>query len=82
MLEQMDISSIRPDRRVVHMHFFLSRSIYESSREQLITQLADAFGDQAEQLRLFLYTDFDIPAGSRLTSSRYKVPVTYIRLQE
>lgn len=81
LLDRMKGKDLFPERQIVNLHFFLSRTLYETSREQLINQLTAAYPQGRENIRIFIHTDFEVPQSMKLEQGLYKTPVEYILLK-
>ena len=81
LLSRMKLNEILPTRRLVNMHFYLSKSLYDTSREQLINELTAAFPEGQENIRIFIHTDFEIPESDKLERGLYRTPIEYIYLR-
>jgi hypothetical protein len=78
LLESMELDELPPHRRIQTYHFFLSKTIFSLSAQELIVDLIKARGEGAENIRLKIYTEFPVDEGDQLQG----VEAEYIHLQK
>lgn len=81
LIKRINIPEIMPSRRIVNLHFYLGRTLYETSRNELINELTKAFPTGRENVKIFIYTDFEVSNSQKLERGVYKTPITYIHLK-
>ncbi|MEO1449281.1 MAG: hypothetical protein AAFV07_07105, partial [Bacteroidota bacterium] len=81
ILKQMKVEKVKPNRRKTIFNFFLSRTIYQQSREQLITKLTETFGEDQRNVQINIYTDYAVAESDKLAKGMYQMPIRYIHLK-
>ncbi|MEM7374167.1 MAG: hypothetical protein AAF587_36575 [Bacteroidota bacterium] len=80
LTQRMNVADVMPSRRVVNFHFYLGRTLYETSRNELVNELTKAFPEGRENINIYLYTDFEVSDTQKLDGGVYKTAVEYIHL--
>lgn len=81
ILKQLKVEKVRPNRRKTVFNFFMSRTIYQQSRAELINRITETFGEDEGNVQINIYTDYLIAESDKLPKDLYKTPIRYIQLK-